>query len=838
VESPTLKRTVAAYQFNFDKCGSCKDNWLALLANANCDQNQDQFIRKGGYTMLDPDTGANVSVTTNFTLTLHPALCKKLWYSCEDEDTEEFVELFGRRKSNTIRYIFKDLDASSFALLNKNTRVNMTGLSDVFSTTAFSDSAQNFGSAFMPKDMAEGLMPSGAENFCVAMGSQRHSLGMALVVCDGDTELCKDYPLHIEVGTPDCLDCLTSDTLKHNGGHVNFHGYEFCYSAENDHVAMKETAATSMRFGFFLFLGGTGANVVFQANRRSVWQCQAFSESLLYLLAGVLLGGWAVANDGDPEALAFDAKTFMFLLLPPIMLREGFCINRRLFFANLNTILLLAFCGTFITVTVIAFMILWVQDLAAGSYAWPALTQNEAFLYATVISAVDPVAVVSQFAALGVDPGVEILVVGESLVNDAVIIVMFKIWKEAVLHEQSAQDFDYGDILLNFCLYCIMSIVTGLFVGIISALYFRCMNFKNNDGLEMVLFLIMGYVSFLLAEYSHFSGILSTLVCGMFMAAYTERNLSDHDEGGGDESSGVKTLICMFAAFADEIVFIMTGMAAVIYYSDFLFFFSFLVLVMCLLARAVAVFPLVYLSKYFRREGLTRSQAVMLWWAGLRGAVAVALSVDIPSRHRHTLTACTCFVVFFTVAIQGGFSTHMLKLLKIATQVDEEKFAEAFSTRFQEGASGLSKKIRAGCQSFDAYLEPILVRTQEEKDRGGGDEKSIQDRKDHAAEGKTTLKHSEHQVVYSFCTVLILYSFCTVLILCCTRTVYSYCTVLYLYSVLILYSFCTVLILCCTHTVLYSYCTHTVLYLFCTILILCCTILHYTALYSYCTVLK
>jgi NhaP-type Na+/H+ or K+/H+ antiporter len=110
----------------------------------------------------------------------------------------------------------------------------------------------------------------------------------------------------------------------------------------------------------------------------------------------------------------------MFLLLPPIMLREGFCINQRLFFANLSTILLLAFFGTFITVFSIAMMIIWVQDLVKGSYSFPDLTTNEAFLYATIISAVDPVAVVSQFAALRVDPSVEILVVGESLVNDAV----------------------------------------------------------------------------------------------------------------------------------------------------------------------------------------------------------------------------------------------------------------------------------------------------------------------------------------------------------------------------------------------------------------------------------
>jgi sodium/hydrogen exchanger-like protein 6/7 len=80
----------------------------------------------------------------------------------------------------------------------------------------------------------------------------------------------------------------------------------------------------------------------------------------------------------------------MFLLLPPIIFREGFGINQRLFFANLGTILLFAFVGTFITVFVIGNILIWVQGLASASYDFPDLSTNEAFLYASIIAAVDP----------------------------------------------------------------------------------------------------------------------------------------------------------------------------------------------------------------------------------------------------------------------------------------------------------------------------------------------------------------------------------------------------------------------------------------------------------------
>jgi NhaP-type Na+/H+ or K+/H+ antiporter len=271
----------------------------------------------------------------------------------------------------------------------------------------------------------------------------------------------------------------------------------------------------------------------------------------------------------------------------------------------------------------------------------------------------------------------EILVVGESLVNDAVVIVLFKLFKEKVLHEQKAEVFDFAAITINFSKYCLCSILTGMAIGIGSALYFKYQNFAGDGRLEAVNFLVMAYVSFVSAEWLGFSGIFSTLVCGGVMAGYTERNLSDHRVGEEGHQTEVRKLVGMFATFAEEMVFLMTGMAAMVYYSHFLAFFSILVMIICLFARAVAIFPLAVFTqvrccgKLF--SDISKEQATMLWFGGLRGAVAMALAVDMPSRHRHTLTACTCFVVFFTVAIMGGGCARLLKVLGIAMNVDEEE---------------------------------------------------------------------------------------------------------------------------------------------------------------------
>jgi hypothetical protein len=71
------------------------------------------------------------------------------------------------------------------------------------------DKATGFGSAFLPKDISDRLMPEGAEEFCVAMGSDKHTLGLTLSTCeDEEGEMCKVFPLHVEIGLEDCEDCL------------------------------------------------------------------------------------------------------------------------------------------------------------------------------------------------------------------------------------------------------------------------------------------------------------------------------------------------------------------------------------------------------------------------------------------------------------------------------------------------------------------------------------------------------------------------------------------------------------------------------------------------------
>ena len=140
--------------------------------------------------------------------------------------------------------------------------------------------------------------------------------------------------------------------------------------------------------------------------------------------------------DGAPslsmlhQLLFFNEELFLYLLLPPIIFEAGFSLSRRTFFQNGGTILLFAVVGTLLTMLIVG-----TCCQAAGAAGWfrvgasDALdfsTPKDSFTFGALISATDPVATLSIMGAVNVDPLMYTLVAGESVLNDAVAIVLVR----------------------------------------------------------------------------------------------------------------------------------------------------------------------------------------------------------------------------------------------------------------------------------------------------------------------------------------------------------------------------------------------------------------------------
>ena len=119
------------------------------------------------------------------------------------------------------------------------------------------------------------------------------------------------------------------------------------------------------------------------------------------------------------EWIMFDTEFFFLVLLPPVIFESGYTLNPETLFKNFDAISVFAFLGTFTSTLVVGF-IMYLMGMYRFSFPF---TLREAMLFASLISSTDPVTTLSIFADMGLDPDLHAVVLGESLLNDAISIV-------------------------------------------------------------------------------------------------------------------------------------------------------------------------------------------------------------------------------------------------------------------------------------------------------------------------------------------------------------------------------------------------------------------------------
>lgn len=229
-------------------------------------------------------------------------------------------------------------------------------------------------------------------------------------------------------------------------------------------------------------------------------------ESVVIVFLGALIGMIInlmsiknIANWRKEEA--FSPTAFFLVLLPPIIFESGYNLHKGNFFQNIGSILLFAIVGTAISAFVIGAGI-YLLGLAQVVYK---LSFVESFAFGSLISAVDPVATVAIFHALDVDPVLNMLVFGESILNDAVAIVL----TTAVLDSNDPQ-MSTGEAILSainrFWLMFFASAGIGVLFALVSALLLKHVDLRKHPSLEFGMMLVFTYAPYVLAEGIHLSG--------------------------------------------------------------------------------------------------------------------------------------------------------------------------------------------------------------------------------------------------------------------------------------------------------------------------------------------
>ncbi|KAI4886918.1 hypothetical protein NFI96_030434 [Prochilodus magdalenae] len=377
-------------------------------------------------------------------------------------------------------------------------------------------------------------------------------------------------------------------------------------------------------------------------------------ESCLLIMVGLLVGGviYGVRHTAPP---VLSAEAFFLYLLPPIVLDAGYFLPGHLFFENLGTIMWYAVLGTLWNVLGIGLSLYGLCQL--GGWGLEEVSLLHFLLFGSLIAAVDPVAVLSVFEEIHVNEQLHILVFGESLLNDAVTVVLYKLF-ESFLRMPSVSGVD---VLAGGCQFVVVGLgglCVGLFFGLLAALTTR---FTARAQVIAPLFVFLySYLSYLTSEMLHFSGIMAIVTCAVTMKQYVEANVSEKS------NTTIKYFLKMWSSVSETLIFIFLGVSTIQDVHMWSWPFVSSTLFLCLLWRALGVLLLTAVVNKLRRNAVTFRDQFIIAYGGLRGAICFSLVFlidDFPKKKLFITT--TIVVILFTVFVQGMTIKPLVELLDV-----------------------------------------------------------------------------------------------------------------------------------------------------------------------------
>ncbi|KAL8970344.1 MAG: hypothetical protein Q9197_003858 [Variospora fuerteventurae] len=407
---------------------------------------------------------------------------------------------------------------------------------------------------------------------------------------------------------------------------------------------------------------------------------QAVHETVLSIFAGMVAGLVIKLTEGTfiQNTVSFDYTFFFNLLLPPIILGAGYELHQGNFFRNIGTILTFAFAGTFISAIVLGlFLWLWTRIPLDGFK----ISFVEAISVGATLSATDPVTILAIFNTYKVDPKLYTIIFGESILNDAIAIVIFETAQQYRPDGPKGGSLSIASLFEAigfFFLIFFGSLLIGVVVGIGTALVLKYTLVRKFPKIESCFIILIAYASYYFSNGVFMSGIVSLLFCGITLKHYAYYNMSRRTQ------LTTKYIFSVLAQLSENFIFIYLGLT--LFTKTTLVFKPLFILITVIgicAARWAAVFPLSRAINWFiryraKRRGkeaadeLPQSHQVMLFWAGLRGAVGVALAAGLTGPNGLALQATVLVVVVLTVIIFGGTTARMLEIMGIRTGVVEE----------------------------------------------------------------------------------------------------------------------------------------------------------------------
>ncbi len=368
------------------------------------------------------------------------------------------------------------------------------------------------------------------------------------------------------------------------------------------------------------------------------------------VVAGLLVGIGASAA-GYPT-VDVSPELVLLVLLPGLVFEAAYRLRVRQLRRWFRGLVLLAVPGVLVSAAVVAVAL----NLGTG------LRLDLAFIVGAMVSATDPAAVVATFKRLRVPEALSTMVDGESLLNDGTGLVLFAIALSAV-----QAPIGPGEAVIRFAGTIGLSIAIGLATGYLAT---RVIGLVDDHLIELTISVVLAYGSYILADQLGLSGVIATVAAAIVLG-----NLGPGRALSETGSDAIDTVWEFFAYLLTAAVFLLVGLAIPpARLLDSIGPIAWAIAAI-LVGRAIVVYVLLGgTSRLLPGPGMAEAVPTgwlhVLFWAGLRGAVAVAMALSLPADvpQRALLQEITFGVVLFTLLVQG---TTIGRVVDRAIHVDQ-----------------------------------------------------------------------------------------------------------------------------------------------------------------------
>jgi CPA1 family monovalent cation:H+ antiporter len=352
---------------------------------------------------------------------------------------------------------------------------------------------------------------------------------------------------------------------------------------------------------------------------------------------GLVAAGIALAFLRFSNSIALTKDLLFTVLLPPLIFQAAFYLDWRRLRRDLGVIVVLAIVGV-----ILAAGITTIGMHYLANWQW-----MSALVFGVLIAATDPVSVITTFREAGARGRLVLLVEAESLFNDGTAAVFFVMILESL---KGRIPTPYETRVYETMVQLFLTAGGGLLSGMVIAGLALLLAGNTQDHLiEIALTTVAAYGSFLFAEQFHMSGVLATLSAGLTLGNVGSR--------GWISNRGKETVqdLWEYAAFvANSLIFLLIGMH--IGMQDFRTVWpaALIAIALVTLGRAAAVYPCCALF-WRSTQRVPMKQQHVLFWGGLRGALALALALALPPEvsERESIITISFAVVAFSIFVQG-----------------------------------------------------------------------------------------------------------------------------------------------------------------------------------------